>query len=56
MRVSQAHLYRPARMLDGGHRASACATIMSRDLDHISIGLGHPARHSTDAGLSDQLD
>ena len=56
MRVSQAHLHRPARMLDGGHRAGARAAIMSRDLDDISVGLGHPTRHSADAGLSDQLD
>ena len=54
--VSQAHLHRPARMLDGGHRAGARATIVSRDLDDISVGLGDPACHSTYASLSDQLD
>ena len=56
VRLDQAHLKGAACMLDGRDGRGSCATIVTADLDDVSICLGNTRRHSPDTGLSHQFN
>lgn len=43
-------------VLDTSPSGGACATIVARDEDVVSLGLGHTCGDDTDTGLRDKLD
>ena len=56
MGLGETHLPRHASVLDGGERGGSCATVSSRDLDHVSLGLGNATCDGTDANRRNKLD
>ena len=55
MRLSEAELPRPARVLDRGERRGAGSAVVSRDLDHVGARLGDARGYGADANLPNQL-
>ena len=56
VRLGEAELPRPARVLDRGERRRAGAAVVAADLDDVGVGLGDARRDGADADLPDELD